>query len=114
MIPRQLLQQGGYTCNRPFYDLLVNEGLFDWLACPYTIEGLGLTGLGLFLWAIPFVGLKNWSESWEVPLTWTAIVTPALAAGFLLPGGLLRRIAGILTLVVAMLIIGIYWWWGRA
>jgi len=93
---------------------VTDAGIFDWLACNYTIEGLGLSGLGLFVLATGFVGLKNWSESWEVPLTWLAIVTPAMAAGFLLPGALVRRIAGVLTIVVAMLIIGIYYWWGRS
>lgn len=93
---------------------MVDGRTFDWLACPYTIEGLGLTGLGMFVLAGGFIGLKNWSESWTVPITWLAIISPFMAAAFLLPGALLRRIAGLLTLAVAMLIIGIYWWWGRS
>jgi hypothetical protein len=107
------LLQGGFECSRPFWDLMADGQLFDWLACPYAIGGLGLTGVGMFVWAGGFIGLYNWSESWQVPLTWTAIITPAMAA-VLLPGSLLRRIAGLLTLVVAGLLIGIYFWWGRS
>jgi len=119
MIPDTILQQGGFQCSRPFYEILIdsingNASFFDWIACPYSIGGLGLTGVGAFVILGGFIGLKNNSESWTLPITWLAIVTPAMAAGFLLPGGLLRRIAGVLTLTVAMLIIGIYWWWGRA
>jgi len=109
MIP---LQTG--ECSRPFYDLIADGQLWDWIGCPYAIEGLGFVGIGMFIMAYGFVGLNNWSEGWTLPITWLAIVTPVMAAGFLLPGGLLRRIAGVLTLAVAMLIIGLYWWWGRS
>lgn len=108
------LLQGGFQCSRPFYEIMADGRLWDWLACPYAIDGLGLTGVGAFVILTGFVGLKNWSESWTLPITWLAIVTPAMAAGFLIPGGLLRRIAGILTVAVALLLVGIYYWWGRA
>lgn len=107
------LLQGGFKCSRPFYEHIADGRLWDWLACPYTIDGLGLTGLGMFLITTGFVGLKNWSESWTVPITWLAIVTPAMAAT-LLPGSLLRRIAGLLTLAVVMIFVGVYYWWGRS
>ena len=107
-----------YTCSRPFYDLLANattnpDALFNWVFCPYTITGLGLTGVGLIILATGFVGLKNWTESWTLPLTWLALVAPAMATA-LLPGNLLRQIAGAITLAVAMLFIGLWWWWGRS
>ncbi len=104
--------QGGYQCSRPFYELWPD--VFNWLTCPYAIGGLGLVGVGLFVLGGGFIGLYNWSESWEVPMTWLAIVAPAMAAGFLLPGGVQRRIAGVVTVAVAMVMIGLYWWWGRA
>lgn len=101
-----------YQCSRPFWDLIANGNLFDWMMCPYTIGGLGLTGFGVFVVALPFVGLKNWSESWRVPMVWLAIAVPSMSS-LLLPGSVLRRIAGAITVAFAMLIIGIYWWWGR-
>lgn len=104
----------GTTCSRPFYDYIANGDVWNWLGCPYAIDGLGFVGIGMFIVVGGFIGLNNWSESWALPLTWLAIITPALAAGLLLPGALLRRIAGILTLAVAMLLIGLYWWWGRS
>lgn len=107
-----IVMQGGFECSRPLYDLWPN--VFNWLICPYGIYGLGLTGVGMFALAGGFIGLYNWSESWEVPVTWLAIVGPAMAAGFLLPGGLQRRIAGVITVGVAMLLVGLYWWWGRS
>lgn len=108
------LLQSSFQCSRPFYEIIADGRLFDWLACPYAIDGLGLTGVGMFVIAGGFIGLKNWSESWVVPITWLGIITPAMAAAYLLPGALLRRVAGLLTLAVAMLIIGIYYWWGRS
>jgi len=102
------------TCERPFYEILGDGGnIFEWLGCPYAIGGLEFTGVGMFIIVIGFVGLKNQSESWTVPMTWLAIMTPVLAAT-LLPGVLLRRIAGVLTLAVAGILIGLYWWFGRA
>jgi len=104
--------QGGYQCSRPLYDLWPD--LFNWLICGYAIGGLGLTGVGAFVVGMGFIGLYNWSESWEVPVVWLATVVPAMAAGFLIPGSLQRRIAGVITVGAAMLLIGIYWWWGRS
>lgn len=102
------------TCQRPFYEILTSGGgFFEWLGCPYAIGGLTMAGVGMFVIITGFVGLKNWSESWTVPLTWVAIMAPALGAA-LLPGVLLRRIAGLITLAVAGVLIGLYWWWGRA
>jgi hypothetical protein len=95
------------VCQRPFWDYLADGQLFKWLHCPYSIGGLGLTGVGFLVFLTGFVGLKNWSESWTLPLTWTAIVVPAMGAA-LLPGSVLRRLAGILTVAFAMLMIGLY------
>jgi len=114
MVQGMILQaESGFQCSRPFYDILLDGEIFDWMACPYTIGGLGLTGLGGFIWFGGFVGLKNWSESWTLPVTWTAIVTPAMSAA-LLPGTLIRRIAGVLTVAVALLMVGVYFWMGRS
>ena len=101
------------TCSRPFWELLADGQWFDWLPCPYVIDGLGMSGLGLFLIGIPFIGLKNWSESWTLPLVWLAIGVPTMGAA-LLPGPVVQRVAGLLTAGVALLIIGLYWWWGRS
>lgn len=106
--------QGGFQCSRPFYQLLSGGHLFDWLACPYAIGGLGLGGVGMFVLAAGFVGLMNWSEGFAIPVTWLAIVGPPMAAAFLLPGGLARLVAGIVTVGVVGLFIGLYWWFGRA
>lgn len=110
--------QTDYTCSRPFYELLAEtvshpDRIFDWVFCPYTIGGLGLSGVGLIVLATGFVGLKNWSESLTLPLTWLVLVGPVMAAA-LLPGNVLRRIAAVVTLGVALLFIGLYWWWGRS
>lgn len=106
------------TCSRPFYDLLVEtvshpNRILDWVFCPYTIGGLGLGGVGMIVLATGFVGLKNWSEGWTLPMTWLALVGPTLAAA-MLPGNVIRRIVGFLVLAVAMSAIGAYWWWGRS
>lgn len=100
------------SCSRPFYEILADGRFFDWLACPYVIEGLTIAGLGGFIVLTGFIGLTNWSESWTLPLVWLAFVVPVMAAT-LLPGSLLRLVAGVFTLGVAMLMIGLYWWWGR-
>lgn len=105
-------------CSRPFYDILVstvnNPGaIFDWVFCPYAAAGLGMTGVGVFILATGFVGLKNWTEGWVVPGVWLAIVAPTLAAA-MLPGNVIRQIAGVLTLGFALLFVGLYYWWGRA
>lgn len=105
-------------CSRPFYELLsgaVNNPslIWDWAFCPYAITGLGMTGVGVLILATGFVGIKNWSESWTLPLTWLALVAPVLAVG-MLPGLVSRRIAGLLTVAFSMLFIGIWWWWGRS
>lgn len=107
-----------YSCSRPFYDVLVSAvsnpaNLWDWAFCPYTITGLGLTGVGLFVLATGFVGLKNWTEGWTLPLTWLALVGPTLAFA-MLPGGVIRQVAGVLTIAAAMAVVGIWYWWGRA
>lgn len=107
MIPLQSFQ-----CGRPFWEILADGRLFDWMMCPYTITGLSLTGLGVFIIGMPFIALKNWSESWTVPMTWLAIAVPSMSLA-LLPGTVLRRIAGVLTLMFALLFIGLYYWWGR-
>lgn len=107
-----------YTCSRPFWDVLAsttsNPGnIFDWVFCPYTITGLGLTGVGLFILATGFVGLKNWTEGYTVPMVWLALVGPTLAAA-MLPGNVIRQVAGAITVGFAMLFLGLYYWWGRA
>lgn len=105
-------------CSRPFWDLLAgtvdDPGLiWDWAFCPYTITGLGEVGVGLLIMATGFVGIKNWSESWTLPMTWLALTTPVLAA-WMLPGTVIRRIAGFITIAFALLFIGVWWWWGRS
>lgn len=108
-----------YNCSRPFYQLLAEAvngqgALWNWPLCPYTITGLGLGGVGLIVAATGFVGLKNWSEGWTLPMTWLALVTPVLAAA-MLPGTVLRRIAGIITLAFGVgIIVGLWYWWGRS
>jgi len=109
MIEPVLLQ----ACSRPFFDYLANGELFNAINCPYAIGGLGITGVGMMVVLTGFVGLYNWSESWTVPLVWLAIVVPSMGAT-LLPGAVLRRVAGLLTLAVAGLMIGLYWWFGRS
>lgn len=109
--------QSSYSCSEPYYSQLSdaingNGALWDWALCPYTATGLGLTGVGLIILATGFVGLRNWSESWTLPLTWLALVAPVLAVA-LLPGAIVTRIAGIVTLAVAGLLVGLYFWWAR-
>lgn len=106
-----------YSCSRPFWDRLsqaVNDpsALFDWLFCPYSIE-IGLVAVGTIVLMTGFIGFRNWSEGWTLPLTWLALVAP-LVAMTALPGGLIRLIAGALTFGVLALWVGIYYWWGRA
>lgn len=107
-----------FSCSRPFYELLSEavtnaDALFDWVFCPYTITGLGLAGVGVFVLGTGFVGLKNWSESWILPMTWLALVAPVLAVA-MLPGNVLRQIAGIVTIAVALVFIGWWFWSGRS
>lgn len=110
--------QTGYTCSRPFYDLLVDTVsnptlILDWVFCPYTIGGLGLAGVGLIVLATGFVGLKNWSEGFVLPMAWLALVGPVLATA-MLPGNVIRRAVGFIVLAFMMSIIGVYYWWGRS
>lgn len=105
-------------CSRPFYELLSDtvtqpDLIWDWAFCPYAITGLGMTGVGLMVIMTGFIGIKNWSESWTLPMTWLALTAPVLAVA-MLPGALIRRIAGGVTVAFAMLIIGVWWWWGRS
>lgn len=107
-----------YSCSRPFYQLLSDavtnsDALFDWVFCPYTITGLGLSGVGLFIIGTTAIGIKNQTEGWTVPLTWLALTLPVLATA-LLPGNVIRQLAGVVTLAFAMLIVGMWWWWGRS
>lgn len=97
------------TCNRPFYDILSSGDIFEWLSCVFSIDYLGRAGFGLFVLGIPFVGLYNWSESYTLPMIWLAIAAPTISAAFI-PGTVARRIAGLLTAAVALLIIGLYIW----
>lgn len=104
------------SCSRPFWDLLAQSvseptAIWTWLFCPYTIN-TSMAVVGAIILMMGFVGLYNWSESWTLPLTWLALVAPVVAAAAL-PGGLIRQIAGILTVAFAMLLIGIWYWWGR-
>lgn len=110
--------QVSYTCSRPFYELLAEtvshpDRIFDWVFCPYTIGGLGLTGVGLIVLATGFIGIKNWSESFVLPIAWLALVGPVLAV-VMLPGNVLRRLAAAATLGFVLMFIGLYWWWGRS
>lgn len=119
MIPLVPAQLAEYTCSRPFYQLLLEAAsgdltaLFNWPLCPYTITGLGLTGVGMIVLATGFVGLKNWSEGWTLPMTWLALIGPTMAAA-MLPGNIIRRMTGFIVLAVAMCVIGAWWWWGRS
>lgn len=97
------------TCSRPFWELLADGQIFRWVRCPYIIDGLGEAGFGLFLVGLPFVALFNWSESYTMPLIWLAISVPTLGAA-ILPGVVIRQIAGLLTAALALLIIGLYIW----
>lgn len=104
-------------CSRPFWDRLADavsdpSALFDWVFCPYSIE-IGLAAVGTICLVIGFVGIYHWSESWTLPLTWTALVAPIVAMAAL-PGGLIRLIAGVLTFGALTLFVGLYYWWGRA
>lgn len=104
-----------FSCSRPFYQMLADavthpQNFFNWVLCPYTTTGLGLTGVGFIVLATGFLGIKNWSESWTLPLTWLALAAPVLAAT-MLPGAVTRQIAGIVTLAFAMTMIGLYYWW---
>lgn len=105
------------TCDRPLWDLLANavsdpDALFLWPFCPYAID-TDILVVGAFMTLVPFIGLLNWSESWTVPMTWLAIVAPIVAAAAL-PGGMIRLIGGVVTFAVAMLFVGLWYWWGRS
>lgn len=108
-----------YECSRPFYDLLAEaatgnaDALFNWPLCPYTITGLELGGVGMIIVATGFVGLKNWSEGWILPLTWLALIGPVLAAA-MLPGSIIRMALGFIVVAFAMGVVGLWYWWGRS
>lgn len=104
-------------CERPLWERLAEatsdpNALFDWVFCPYAVD-IGIVAVGTILLVIGFIGLYNWSESWSIPLVWLALVTP-LVSMTALPGGLIRIIAGLATFGVALMILGLYWWWGRS
>jgi len=104
------------TCSRPLWDIWASstsdpDALFLSPFCPYSID-IGLAVVGTLLMLVVFVGLLNWSESWIVPGTWLAIVSPIIAASAL-PGGVVRLIGGIVVFFVAAVFIGLWVWWSR-
>lgn len=110
MMPISPLQ---LSCSRPLYEMLsdaIQGGgkLMDWLFCNYTINGLGLTGFGLFLIFIVAIGLQQWTEGFTVPAVWMALTGGVLVT--FIPGMLVARIFGVLVLGVAMLFWGLWYY----
>lgn len=104
-------------CTRPFWEILADapsdpNALWNWVFAPYCAD-IGVAAVGGIMFVMGFVGLYNWTESWTMPLVWTSLVAP-LVAVTALPGGLIRLIGGVVTLAVAMLFLGVWWWYGRA
>lgn len=107
-------QIAAYTCSRPFYKLLSDaatgdpDAIVNWVMCPYTISGMGLTGFGFFLIMTIAVGLKNWSESFEVPSVWIALATGTMVA--MIPAPVVGKLFGVIVGGIAFMFLGILWY----
>lgn len=103
-----------YSCSRPFYKLLAKaadgdvDAAMNWIMCPYTVTGIGLTGFGFFLILTISVGLKNWSESFVVPMVWVALASGVLVS--MVPAPLANRLFGVIVGGIAFMLIGILFW----
>lgn len=99
-----------YNCSRPFWNRLA-EGVTDpnaimqWVMCPFTITGIGLQGFGFFLILTVSVGLKNWSESFVVPVTWIVLASGVMVT--MIPAPLVNRLFGLIVAGIGLLFIGL-------
>lgn len=98
------------TCSRPLHDMLVNQ-TFDWIVCSHAMNSGGVLVVGTFMWAAVFTILLNWTESIYPPMTWSALISGVLFT--FLPGDLLMRVVGLVTIIVASVIVMVWHAWRR-
>jgi len=92
-------------------DALFNQEYLKWVAEAYGASGFGVAGFSLVILFAGAVGLFNWTESFRVPAVWLTITTPLVAA--VLPVPVVWRLAGIVTVAVAFLFLGLWLYWRR-
>lgn len=98
---------------RPFYEILIDaitngEAPFDWVTAVFASSGIGTTGFGFFLILTISVGLKNWSESFTIPMVWLVLMTSALVA--MVPAPVADRLFGLIVAGIAFALIGILYY----
>lgn len=92
-------------------EALFNEEWLKWVGEAYGASGLGVAGTALFVLFLGALGLYNWSESFKVPAVWLALTAPLVASA--LPVPVVWRFVGIITTAVAMLFVGLWFYWRR-
>ena len=93
-------------------DALIDQDWLEWVALSYAESGLGVTGFALFILFAGAVGLFNWTESFRVPAVWLALMAPIVALS--LPVAVRWRLAGIVSVGVAMLFVALWMFWQRS
>ena len=90
---------------------LLDQNFLKWVAEAYGASGFGVAGFTLLVLFAGALGLFNWTESFKVPAVWLGITTPLVAAA--LPVPVVWRLIGIMTIAVAMLFVGLWFYWRR-
>jgi len=92
-------------------DALLNGEFLSWVAEAWGAGPVGVATFGVFVLALPALGLFNWTESFRVPAIWLILMTPLVAT--FLPVPVVLRLAGIVTTALAALFIGLWLYWRR-
>jgi len=92
-------------------DALLNGEFLSWVAEAWGAGPVGVATFGVFVLALPALGLFNWTESFRVPAIWLILMTPLVAT--FLPVPVVWRLIGIITTAVAFLFLGVWGWFNR-
>lgn len=92
-------------CTKPLYDMLLHD-TFNWIPCAAAEHSGGVLVVGFFLYAALAAIMVNWTESWVMPVAWTAIFAGVVIP--FVPAPVVARMIAIVTLIVAASVI--YLW----
>lgn len=90
---------------------LVDGNFPEWVAEAFGASGMGVSGFVLFVLFTGAIGLFNWSEGMTVPAVWVVVMTPVVSA--FLPVPIVWRLVGMITVAVAFLFVGLWFYWQR-
>lgn len=92
-------------------EALLNREYLTWISEAYGASGIGVGGFAVFVLFGGAIGLYNWTETFKVPAVWLALVGPVVASALLAP--VVGRLAGLVTIALAMLFVGLWVYWNR-